>query len=68
MKRPGPVGLLLALIFGVPLLVEARTLFAMAGIDVPANLYFPAVVVLILVALIAVVFLPEETEGNPNRA
>jgi len=70
MKRPGPVGLLLLLAFAIPVIVEARTLFALLGFDIPARLYLPAAAIVLAVVFGALLLLPggDVDEGNPDRA
>jgi len=68
-NRPGPVGLTILLAFSIPVVIEARTLFAMVGIDIPARVYLPAAALVLALVFGALLLLPEEDgEGNPNRA
>lgn len=67
MKRPGPVGLLVLLAFAIPVIIELRTILSMFGIDLPYSVFVGAVVVLLAAIVLAIFWLPEDDEGNPNE-
>lgn len=68
MKRPGPTGLVILLAFAIPVVIEARTLFAMLGFDIPARIYLPAAAVVLAIVFSGLLLLPEKEppEGNPG--
>lgn len=68
MKRPGPVGVLIALAFAIPVVVELRTVLAFLGIHVDAGVYYPVVTAALLVAAAVILLIPERgSPGNPNE-
>lgn len=67
MKRPGPVGLVILLTFAIPIVIEARTALAFIGFEFSGIVFYPAVAVLIGIALAAVYILPEGEEGKASE-
>lgn len=56
------------LAFGIPVVIELRTILSMFGIDLPYNVFVGAVVVLLAAIVLAVFWLPEDEEGNLSEA
>jgi hypothetical protein len=64
-KRPSPTGLLVAIAFAIPVLIEFRTVLVWIGADIPLAVYAPTATLALAVVLAALwVF----GEGNPTRA
>jgi len=70
MNRPGPTGVAILLAFAIPVVIEARTLFALLGFDVSMRVYLPAAAVVLSLLFGGLWLLPTEddTEGNPDSA
>ncbi len=59
MNRPSTAGLLVLLAFAAPVFIEAHTVLAYLGIDIPVNVYYPASVALVLLIVGVLMLLPK---------
>lgn len=67
MKPPGPVGITVMLVVALPVVIELRTALAWFGLDVPAQVFYPAAAVVLALVVAGLLVLPDEP-GNPTEA
>jgi hypothetical protein len=57
--------MMLLVAFGILLVVEMKTLLAMVGFDLSAEVYYPVATTVLIAALASLLLLPPK--GNPSR-